>query len=459
LSEAVLLEIVQQVKSLEKWSESPERSTMPVPRACDECPRKPVRQPSARASLKREEYRPLTEEERERLREEAEKYFYYAKALLQSLKSIGRANPYVALNIALGCPHVQLEEPKIALELEKELRQLVRPLADLMIKAISREEQHFRQVVESPNLMAYYVDGEYKGLRLVCQDCARQEAEKKTEEERDFPCKASLSGFLVEKCLLQQLKAWLKSNGFEVSDVTGSHDYTFLATKDGRQYLITHRDFFLTSVVEKLKNLGAKIHGLIARNVIPFLLELPLDDEWLAYDLKTDELIRSSALVKLPDVSLEDLIRLIVGQDIGALDHDAIKELYTKLGKERGYLTSEEVQIKEGGAVSGTVDVAWYDRSRKCVMAMEVESYASGPTIANDIYKMKRLNPKIMALIIKKRGGFESIKNYSVEAGESPLLVVYPRIMWVLFERGKIVKMERLDSKKLSFQSKPEPLN
>jgi hypothetical protein len=112
LSEAVLLEIVQQVKSLEKWSESPERSTMPVPRACDECPRKPVRQPSARASLKREEYRPLTEEERERLREEAEKYFYYAKALLQSLKSIGRANPYVALNIALGCPHVQLKEPK-----------------------------------------------------------------------------------------------------------------------------------------------------------------------------------------------------------------------------------------------------------------------------------------------------------------------------------------------------------
>jgi len=123
---------------------------MPVPRACDECPRKPVWRPNARASLRREEYRPLTEEERKRLREEAEKYFYYAKSLLQSLKSIGRANPYVALNIALGCPHVQLKEPKIALELEKELRQLVRPLADLMIKVISGEEQHFRQVVESP---------------------------------------------------------------------------------------------------------------------------------------------------------------------------------------------------------------------------------------------------------------------------------------------------------------------
>jgi hypothetical protein len=437
---------------------------MPVPRACDECPRKPVWRPNARASLRREEYRPLTEEERERLREEAEKYFYYAKALLQSLKSIGKANLYVALNIALGCPHVQLEEPKIALELEKELRQLVRPLADLMIKVISGEEQHFRQVVESPNLMAYYIDGEYKGLRLICQDCARQEAEKKTEEERDFSCEVFSSRFfvekcLLEKCLLQQLKAWLKSKGFEVNDIVDSYDYTFLATKDEKQYLITRRDFFPTSMAEKLKNLGVKIHGLIARNVIPLLLELPLDDEWLAYDLKTDELIRSSALVKLPDVSLEDLIQLIVGQDIGALDHDAIKELYTKLGKEQGYLTSEEVQIKEGGAISGTVDVAWYDRGRKCVMAMEVESYASGPTIANDIYKMKRLNPKIMALIIKKRGGFESIKNYSVEAGESPLLVVYPRIMWVLFERGKIVKMERLDSKKLSFQSKPEPPN
>jgi hypothetical protein len=92
-------------------------------------------------------------------------------------------------------------------------------------------------------------------------------------------------------------------------------------------------------------------------------------------------------------------------------------------------------------------------------MAMEVESYATGQVIAKDIYKLKRLSPKIMALIIKKKGGFENIKRYSIEAGESPLLVVYPRNMWVLFERGKIVKMERLNSKKLSFQSKPESLN
>jgi len=123
--------------------------------------------------------------------------------------------------------------------------------------------------------MAYYIDGEYKGLRLICQDCARQEAEKKTEEERDFSCEVFSSRFFVEKCLLQQLKAWLKSKGFEVNDVMDSYDYTFLATKDGKQYLITRRDLFPTSMAEKLKNLGVKIHGLIARNVIPSYWSFP----------------------------------------------------------------------------------------------------------------------------------------------------------------------------------------
>jgi hypothetical protein len=58
----------------------------------------------------------------------------------------------------------------------------------------------------------------------------------------------------------------LKSKGFEVNDIVDSYDYTFLATKDGKQYLITRRDFFPTSMAEKLKNLGVKIHDNKIRN-------------------------------------------------------------------------------------------------------------------------------------------------------------------------------------------------
>ena len=455
MSEAILLEIVQQVKKLEEWRELPKRLTMPISNACDTCPRR-FRLGStihSQGYSRREEYRTLTKEERAQLRENVEKYFYYAKALLRSFRGVKGINPYITFKALPACPHVQTEESKLSIKFGNELRQSIKPLADLMVKIVLDEEQDFKKIIKSPYLMAYYVDGKYEGLRLICQNCIKQKqatvpfTRTESEIKQEFPC-GSLDNFSIHDCLSQQLRTWLKSNEFElkddVIDIGPLHtipDIT-LAIKDKKNYLLMpwDRSIFSVDIVTRLKRLDMKVCGLIARKVISLLLELPVEDDWLAYDLETDQIIRSPLLIKLSDVSIENLVELIIHQNIETLDHDAIKRLYNKLGIDQGYITGEEMRV-EGGAV----DVAWYDKDRKCIMAMEVESSA-GASIARDVYKMKTFTPKIMVLVIKKGRNIDAIRNYSKETGGLPLLAMFPGYSWILFEQGNIIKMGVLKS-------------
>jgi len=459
LSETVLLEIVQQVKRLEEWGELPKRLTMPISNACNTCPRNLELRPNvySQAYLGREEYRSLTKDERAQLKEKVEKYFYYAKALLRSFRGVKGIEPYTTFRVISACPHVQMEESKLSIKFGKELRESIKPLADLMVKIVSDEEKDFKQIIKSPDLMAYYVNGRYEGLRLICQNCTEQKplpattiqsALREVETNSEFPCR-TLDDFSISDCLSQQLRTWLRLNEFELKDdVVGVRPFHMMdiifAIKDEKNYLVMSlaRSFYSVDMTTRLKRLDMKVYGLVARKVISLLLELPLEDNWLAYDLETDQLIRSPSLIKLSDVSIESLIKLIVHQNIGTLDHDAIKKFYTQLGIDQGFITGEEMQV-EGGAV----DVSWYDKDRKCVVAMEVETSA-GASVAKDIYKMKSLVPKIMVLVIKKGRNIDAIRNYSKETGGLPLLAIFPEYSWILFEQGNVTKLQSLKSDK-----------
>jgi len=329
-----------------------------------------------------------------------------------------------------------------------------------MVKVILDEERSFKQIIKSPLLRTYYVDGRYEGLRLICDECINREAStqlamKPTIAEPrvkpEFPC-GGLDSFSTSDCVSHQLRVWLESKEFEFrDDIIGYQQLQMLhmvpsitlATKNTKNYFLmpSERAFFSVDVATRLKKLEVKVYGLVARKVTSLLLELPLEDDWLAYDLEIDQWIKSPSLVKLSDTSIDEIIELHVSQDVGTLDHDSMKRFYTKLGVEKGYITGEEIEMAEG-----VVDVAWYDKDRKCVIAMEIEAFA-GASIAKDIYKMKSLTPSLMVLVIKKGKNIESVRNYSRETGGIPLLTIYPEYSWILFNQANIIKMGSLQQK------------
>ncbi|MEM2812269.1 MAG: hypothetical protein QXH62_05010 [Candidatus Bathyarchaeia archaeon] len=445
-----LSDIVEIMNRIIRWVDFPEKETMPVPYACESCERLGSfrtlpESPLYFAEVSR--FIDVSEKERANLRRQIEEYFAYTKAVLRALSGMQKQDPMSLFRIRRACKHVELSLPSH--EISRDIRRSLRPLINMLIKTLIDEEKAIKQILKSEYLKHEFKGDYDAGYCLICESCLKQmfpQFQKNEVQRPEIPCFTTeeFSSLYGEECKMQQLKSWLLSQGFEVPKIKVPTSLRFtlrdflIARKDGKNYGLGfsryHGDMLW------LAEQGIKLDYLVAPNVITNIFNFPLSEQAVVFDIESNETI------KLGEIQVESSIEVAMEQilsqtqNILNYDHDKIKDYFKNLGKEMKYLSFEETPVGKGDRT----DVAWFDRHKTCIVSMEIEN-SLGPSIAKDIYKFKRIKPKLAVLIIKRGGNVEAIRDFAKELDDAFFLTIFlSHKKWILIRNKEVIKMGNL---------------